>query len=122
MDAHATAYFSDGNYVAAGQWRVPDLATALSGKINPTQVYSLDPAQVTPQAAFSASGNSYWSHATLALSAEPYAIANNLSYSLVSSFLLSDVDSPQARDFFFRDGQFSNQTACWHGSTMTSHC
>ncbi len=108
-NAHPSASFSDGDYVAAGQWRALDLPNVLRGKINPTHVYSLDPAQIAP-GTYSALGNSY-SHATLAMTVEPYAIANNLPYSLVSNFLLSDPDAPQlASNFFFQGSQFSNQT------------
>ena len=42
------AYWEDGNYVGAGQWRALDLPNALRGKISPNQVYSIDPAQVIP--------------------------------------------------------------------------
>jgi hypothetical protein len=62
-----------------------DLAHALSGKVSPSHVYSLDLAQVT-QAAFNAAGKNYWSHNTLAMTVEPYVIANNLPYSLIASF------------------------------------
>jgi hypothetical protein len=53
------------------------------------------------------------------LTAEPYAIANNLPFGLVASFLISDPDilpsesAQQASDFFFTNqngGTFSNQT------------
>jgi hypothetical protein len=44
------------------------------------------------------------------LTAEPYAIANGLPYSLVTSFLITDSNSPLlASKFFFNDGQFSGQ-------------
>ena len=56
-NAHPTATFSDGNYVAAGQWRALDLVNALKGKVNPSHVYSMDPAQVT-NGSFSASDQS----------------------------------------------------------------
>lgn len=108
-NAHPTNYFADDNYVGAGQWRVLDLPNALRGKIFPQQVYSLDPAQVA-SGSVAASGDDNWSHLTLALTVEPYAIANNLPYHLVSSFLLSDTNSPQeASDFFFTGGKFSGQ-------------
>jgi hypothetical protein len=108
-DAHPSPYFSDGNYVAAGQWRALNLPNALRGKINPQVVYSLDPAQVTPGSTSPWDGTN-WSHGTPAMTAEPYAIANNLPYFLVTSFLLSDKDSPQrTSDFFFNGGKFSNQ-------------
>lgn len=114
-NAHPSIVFSNGNYVAAGQWRALDLGNAISvaleGKPQPSHVYSLDPAQVTPNAGLTASGPTSFSHNTLALTAEPYAIAKNLPYSLVSSFLLTDTNGPQeASDYFFQNGQFSNQT------------
>ena len=44
------------------------------------------------------------------LTAEPYAIANNLPYHLVSDFELDDVSTVTTNtiDFFFDDPQFSN--------------
>jgi hypothetical protein len=114
-NAHPSDIFSNGNYVAAGQWRALDLGnaipSALQGKPQPTHVYSLDPAQVTPDAGLAASGPTSFSHNTLALTAEPYAIAKNLPYSLVSRFLLTDKNGPQkASNYFFQNGQFTNQT------------
>ena len=44
-EAHPESNWDDGNYVCAGQWRALDLPNALRGKINPLQVYSIDPAQ-----------------------------------------------------------------------------
>ena len=114
-NAHPSDIFSNGNYVAAGQWRALDLGnaipSALQGKPQPTHVYSLDPAQVTPDAGLAASGPTSFSHNTLALTAEPYAIAKNLPYSLVSRFLLTDKNGPhEASNYFFQNGQFTNQT------------
>ena len=44
------------------------------------------------------------------MTAEPYAIANNLPYNLVISFLISDQNAPQlTSDLFFAGGTFSNQ-------------
>src|ERR1019366_4749614 len=60
-DAHPTPYFANGNYVGAGQWRALGLSNALHGKISPQQVYSIDPAQVTP-GYVDASGQSNWSN------------------------------------------------------------
>ncbi len=119
-NAHPTAYFSDGNYVAAGQWRALDIPNALSGKLNPapTQVYSLDPAQVAVGTE-NAAGNANWSHLTPALTIEPYAIANNLPYNLAATFLMSDPNGAQeTSNFFFTNPavtgwtnpQFSGQT------------
>ncbi len=103
-EAHPTPIWEDGNYVAAGQWRALDLPNALRGKINPDQVYSIDPAQITPY------GNSGWSYVRPSLTAEPYAIANNLPYHLVSDFELDDVSTVTTNtiNFFFDDPQFSN--------------
>jgi hypothetical protein len=111
-NAHPTAYFADGNYVAAGQWRALDLPNALSGKFNPapTQVYSLDPAQVAIGTENS-SGNANWSHLTPALTIEPYAIANNLPYNLAANFLMSDANGAQeTSDFFFNAPQIAGRT------------
>ncbi len=119
-NAHPTATFSDGNYVAAGQWRALDLVNALKGKVNPSHVYSMDPAQVT-NGSFSASDQGYWSHNTLALTAQPYAIANNLPFTLVSNFLLTDANGPQETStYFFQNGEFSNQTilVAWEHSNI----
>lgn len=119
-NAHPTATFSDGNYVAAGQWRALDLVNALKGKVNPSHVYSMDPAQVT-NGSFSASDQSNWSHNTLALTAQPYAIANNLPFTLVSSFLLTDTNGPQETStYFFQNGEFSNRTilVAWEHSNI----
>ncbi len=104
-DAHPRPLWSDGNYVCAGQWRALDLPNALHGKISPQQVYSSDPAQISP--GFGTS----WSAVAPSLTAEPYAIANNLPYDLAASFDVTDSNS--ASNFFFTDltgGKFSNQT------------
>lgn len=47
-EAHPAGQWEDGNYVGAGQWRSLALPNALQGKIAPDQVWSSDPAQVTP--------------------------------------------------------------------------
>ncbi|MGB7549628.1 MAG: hypothetical protein WBM14_17970 [Terracidiphilus sp.] len=103
-EAHPVPSWEDGNYVAAGQWRALDLPNALRGKISPDQVYSIDPAQTAP------SGNSAWSYVRPSLTAEPYAIANNLPYHLVSDFELFDASTVTADtiNFFFNNSQFSN--------------
>ncbi|MGA7110103.1 MAG: hypothetical protein WBV28_20475 [Terracidiphilus sp.] len=113
-NAHPSLVFSNGNFVAAGQWRALGLGNAISkaleGRPQPTHVYSLDPAQVTPNAGLTAAGPTSFSHNTLAMTAEPYAIAKNLPYSLVSSFLLTDKNGPQeASNYFFQGGQFTNK-------------
>ena len=109
-DAHPWTYWNDNNYVGAGQWRALELPNALQGKISPNQVYSIDPAQFGP-GSLSAVGDHTWSSVAPALTAEPYAIANNLPYNLVTSFLLTDpqADAQQISDFFFSGGKFSNQ-------------
>ena len=101
--------FEDGNYVGAGQWRALSLANTLRGKISPNQVYSIDPAQWYSTGAINVS------YVRPSLTVLPYAIANNLPYSLVSSFALgtNPVDPVVAKttsDFFFTGGRFSNQT------------
>jgi hypothetical protein len=111
-DAHPTAIFADGNYVASGQWRSLALPNALRGKISPTQVYSIDPSQVTP-GTLGPSGYSNWSNPAPALTVQPYAIANGLPYNLVTSFLIYNTDTNQlastSSSFFFSNATFSSQ-------------
>jgi hypothetical protein len=104
-EAHPQGSFDDGNYVGTGQWRALALPSALQGKINPTQVYSVDPG--TPaQGSQSASGLSVWSYVRPSLTVEPYAIAYNLPYRLAEGF---DWDSgPSTSGFFFNGGRLSN--------------
>ena len=47
-EAHPQGDFDDGNYVGAGQWRALALPSVLQGKIDPTQVYSIDPGYAYP--------------------------------------------------------------------------
>ncbi len=94
-EAHPKDYWDDNNYVGAGQWRALDLPNALRGKISPDLVYSIDPAQFGPGSVDSATGDSNWSSVAPSLTAEPYAIANNLPYNLFSSFLLTDSNAPK---------------------------
>ena len=112
-DAHPKTYWDDNNYVAAGQWRALDLPNALLGKVSPTVVYSIDPGQFG-SGSLSASGDHTWSTVAPALTAVPYAIANNLPYQLVTGFEVSDPQTaaqPTSEFFFFIDGgKFSNQT------------
>jgi len=104
-EAHPTATWEDGNYVAAGQWRALDLPNALQGKISPTQVYSIDPAQVAP------SGHSYFSYVRPSLTVEPYAIANNLPMNLIADFgLLAPNASQLTSDFLFNCCALSGQS------------
>jgi hypothetical protein len=109
--------------VGAGQWRALALPDALRGKISPTQVYSSDPAQVYPGADETA-GNSNFSYVRPSLTVEPYAIANNLPYYLVSDIKLFDpsllnpnpdnnpypAEIVNTNKFFFFNHKFSNQT------------
>jgi hypothetical protein len=107
--AHPQDDWSDNGYVGAGQWRALDLPNALLGKISPNQVWSGDISQFT-QGTTTASGEDLWSGIAPALTVEPYAIANNLPYNLVSSFELSDPNWAQLiSNFFFTGGRFSNQ-------------
>lgn len=106
---HPQGSWDDGNYLGAGQWRALDLPAALKGKISPSQVYSIDPSQVI-LGAHNAAGNSYWSYVRAPLTAEPYAIANNLPYNLAAGFEALYSNGPEsAADFFFQGGTFSNQ-------------
>ena len=108
-EAHPQGYWSDNNYVGAGQWRALDLPDALRGKISPNQVWSGDVSQFT-QGTVTASGENNWSGVAPALTVEPYAIANNLPYNLVTGFELSDPNAAQlTSNFFFIGGLFSNQ-------------
>jgi hypothetical protein len=109
-EAHPQGSWDDGNYVGAGQWRALNLPNALHGKINPNQVYSIDPAQPI-YGTQSSSGNSSWSYARPSLTVEPYAIANNLPYNLAANFEIFASSGPQlASNFFFNNGKFSNQS------------
>jgi len=57
-------------------------------------------------------GNANFSYVRPSLTIEPYAIANNVPFSLVSGISLAAKDSPQlTSDMFFKGGTFSNQTA-----------
>ena len=109
-EAHPSSTWDDGNLVGAGQWRALDLPHALRGKISPTRVYSIDPAQVYP-GAYITPGDSDWSYVRPSLTVAPYAIANNLPYHLVSDFEIFAKDSPKlTSDLFFFNPKFSNQT------------
>jgi hypothetical protein len=103
-EAHPISTWENGNYVAQGQWRALAMPKALDGKIAPDQVYSIDPSQPGP------SGYLEFSYIRPSLTIQPYAIANNLPYHLVSSFQLNDLTSVTNNTikFFFIDPQFSN--------------
>ncbi len=109
-EAHPAATFEDGNFVAAGQWRALGLADALRGKISPDIVYSIDPAQVIPGGGV-AGGPYNYSYVRTTMTAEPYAIANNLPFYLVTSFSLMDLAPSIANtnNFFFIGGAYSNK-------------
>ncbi len=108
-EAHPAVGWENGNYVAAGQWRALAIANALRGRISPTQVWSIDPAQVANGDQIP--GNADFSYVRPSLTIEPYAIANNLPFLLVSGFSLAAKDSPKlTSDMFLRGGTFSNQT------------
>ena len=109
-EAHPWSGWDDGNYVAAGQWRALALANALKGKISPSMVYSIDPAQVYPGSSLMA-GSSNFSYVRPSVTVAPYAIANALPYYLVSDIQIFDLNSPRdTSQFFFFGGKFSNTT------------
>ena len=103
-EAHPNDDWDNGNYVAAGQWRALALPGALKGKIDPDEVYSIDPAQVI------SAGYLDWSYVRPSVTVQPYVIANDLPYKLVSGFELFDVSNVTQNtiDYFFNDPQFSN--------------
>ncbi|GEJ55715.1 hypothetical protein [Anaeromyxobacter diazotrophicus] len=106
-EAHPQGYWSDNNYVGAGQWRALDLPDALRGKVTPDQVWSQDPATFS-RGTVSGVGEQYWSSVAPALTVAPYAIANGLALHLASSLDLTSPDLPRASsDFFFTGGRFS---------------
>jgi len=114
-DAHPTPHWDDGNYIAAGEWRALYLPQALAGKIQPSEVYSIDPANDIPAPVEDAVPSSY---VRPLLTAEPYAIANNLPYNLAASVPVfrPDQSAPNlatlASYFFFTSAapNFSNKT------------
>ena len=110
-EAHPAPGWDDGNYIAAGQWRALYLPEALAGKIHPTQVYSIDPADIPGTPSAGAVPSSY---VRPALTVEPYAIANHLPLNLAASTPVFAQNPPQlatdVSNYFFTGGQFSNQT------------
>jgi hypothetical protein len=112
VEAHPAGSWDDGNFVAAGQWRALDLPYSLKNKIHPTQVWSIDGAQVAPGTADIA-GRSFWSYVRTDLTAEPYAIAYNLPCNLAGGFEMLAQNPPQlcpqASDFFFTGGRFTGE-------------
>lgn len=109
-EAHPTSYWDDSNYVGAGQWRALDLANALRGKIQPTQVVSIDPSIGVPLGLSDVSASAVG----IPLTVEPYAIANNLPYTLAASVPVLAQNPPQlataTSNFFFAGQTFSNKT------------
>jgi hypothetical protein len=101
--------FEDGNYVAAGQWRALSLANALNGKIRPTMVYSIDPAQSYSLPYYlPISLPDYFSvsYARPSLTVLPYAIANKLPFYLAASFEIGTIPTvplvaQNTSNFFF---------------------
>jgi hypothetical protein len=124
-EAHPSAAFDDGNFIATGQWRALGLADALRGKISPDMVVSIDPAQVAGVLYNGVKLPNTFSYVRTDMTAEPYAIANNLPLHLVTSFSLMDVyDNGQtvssqnlsttpsvtnATNYFFIGGNYSNK-------------
>lgn len=121
-EAHPSSDFDDGNFVAAGQWRALGLADALRGKVRPDMVMSIDPAQVSGGLLNGYLIPNTYSYVRTDMTVEPYAIANNLPFYLVSSFSLMDVyDSSNNKvpispsvinttNYFFIGGNYSNKT------------
>jgi hypothetical protein len=109
-EAHPFIWWDDGNYIGEGQWRALDLPNALRDKIQPTQVYSIDPAVGNP----SGEGSVASSYVRPSLTVEPYAIANNLPLNLAASVpVFSEIPpapATAASNFFFTGGTFSNQS------------
>jgi hypothetical protein len=107
-DAHPYNDWSDNNFVGAGQWRALDLPNSLRGKVNPDQVWSGDPSQYG-QGTVSAKGDFNWSGLAPAMTVEPYAIANNLPYHLMTTVNWTATNpGPDTSTFFFMHGQFTN--------------
>ncbi|MBI9080741.1 MAG: hypothetical protein JEY79_13505 [Pseudodesulfovibrio sp.] len=103
--------FENGNFVGAGQWRALELSNALAGKINPEIVYSCDPAQWYSTKGINPLDYINVSYVRPSLTIWPYAIANNLPYRLVSTFLLMKPGQAQlASNFFFTEGSFTGQS------------
>ena len=109
-EAHPTSYWDDSNYVGAGQWRALALANALRGKIQPTQVVSIDPSIGVPIGLSDVSASAVG----IPLTVEPYAIANNLPYTLAASVPVLAQNPPKlataTSNYFFTGQTFSNQT------------
>jgi hypothetical protein len=109
-EAHPTNAWEDGNYIGTGQWRALALPNALRGKIQPTQVLSIDPSIAIPPGAYRAAS----SYVRTSLTVEPYAIANGLPHNVAASVAVFAQNAPQlataASAYLFTGGTFSNQT------------
>jgi hypothetical protein len=115
-EAHPVSAWEDGNYVGAGQWRALSLPNALRGKIQrPSLVLSIDPSNAIPPGP----GRVASAYVRTTLTAEPFAIANNLPHQVASSVAVFAQNAPQLSTnvsaWLFTGGQFSNQTilAAW---------
>jgi hypothetical protein len=110
-EAHPVANWDEGNYVGAGHWRALDLPAALAGKIQPSEVYSIDPANSIP---VGIDGTLPASYVRPTLTAAPYAIANHLPFHLAAGIAVFDPNASTlafpTSDFFFTGGAFSNKT------------
>jgi len=114
---HAEAHpdgtsWDDGNYIATGQWRSLLLPTALEGKIEPSMVVSTDPSQI-----IGAEYSDNASYVRPSLTAQPYAIANNLPFYVIYGSLWSDVGA--TIEHLFYDNSLSGKTVLvawehWH--------
>ncbi len=108
-EAHPVRGWEDGNFVGAGQWRALALASALRGKVQPTQVISVDPANAIPPGP----GRVASSYVRTSMTVEPYAIAHNVPHNLAADLAVFAQNPPQlstgASDYFFKGDRFSNQ-------------
>ena len=111
-DAHPAAGWDDGNYIASGQWRALYLPEAWADKIQPTQVYSVDPAIGIPGG--TSPGVITSSYVRPSLTIAPYTIANHFPLNLAAKVAVFAQNAPalatDASDLFFTKGTFSNQT------------
>ena len=111
-EAHPAPSWDDGNYIAAGEWRALYLPLALAGKIQPTQVYAVDPAVAFPGGLQPGTVTS--SYVRPALTVAPYSIANNFPLNLAANVAVFAQNPPalstDASNFFFTNGTFSHQT------------
>ncbi len=101
-EAHPHNDWSDNNYVGAGQWRALDLPNSLQGKVSPDQVWSGDPSQYG-EGTVAVNGDFNWSGLAPAMTVEPYAIANNLPYHLMTTVDWTATNpGPDTSTFFFQ--------------------